>query len=245
MKKSALYFRHDFNARSDAKMQAVLAELGCAGIGAFWCIVEQLYENDGQLPMSLCNCIAIGLRMSSDAIQRLITEFGLFENDGKMFWSNAVLARIGEHNDFVEQRRQNALKRWHSTTSDKPATDATEMQVNAIASDCNANNNKRNKNNKNTSSSPKGDVGKRSTFAPPTVEEVIAYLNEKGIVNVDAERFVSFYESKGWMIGKNKMKSWKAAIATWSKSQSERASVSTPRRTSSSESTKSANDPWT
>lgn len=84
---------------------------------------------------------------------------------------------------------------------------------------------------------------KRTAFVPPTVEEVIAYLNEKGIGNVDAERFVSFYESKGWMIGKNKMKSWKAAVATWSKTQNERATVSTPRRTSS-DNTKSVNDEW-
>ena len=34
---------------------------------------------------------------------------------------------------------------------------------------------------------------------------------------VDAEAFVAFYESKGWMIGKNKMKSWKSAIVTWEK----------------------------
>ena len=35
--------------------------------------------------------------------------------------------------------------------------------------------------------------------------------------NVDAEAFISFYESKGWMIGKNKMKDWKQAVITWEK----------------------------
>lgn len=52
-------------------------------------------------------------------------------------------------------------------------------------------------------------------FTPPTVEEVRAYVNEKGL-NVDPDRFVDFYESKGWMVGKNKMKSWEAAARNWS-----------------------------
>lgn len=55
-------------------------------------------------------------------------------------------------------------------------------------------------------------------FAPPTVEDVNAYCWEKGY-SVDAERFVDFYESKGWMVGKNRMKDWKAAVRNWSRSQ--------------------------
>ena len=44
------------------------------------------------------------------------------------------------------------------------------------------------------------------------------YLDSVGS-KVDAEAFVAFYESKGWMVGKNKMKSWKSAIVTWEKSK--------------------------
>ena len=54
----------------------------------------------------------------------------------------------------------------------------------------------------------------RKVFIPPTVEEVRAYCKERGN-NVDPEAFVDFYASKGWMIGKNKMKDWKAAVRTW------------------------------
>ena len=52
-------------------------------------------------------------------------------------------------------------------------------------------------------------------FAPPTVEDVRVYRDEKGYKNVDPERFVDFYSSKGWMVGKNKMKDWKAAVRNW------------------------------
>ena len=53
-------------------------------------------------------------------------------------------------------------------------------------------------------------------FVTPQLDEVRAYCSEKKN-GVDAVRFWNFYESKGWMVGKNKMKSWKAAIATWAK----------------------------
>ena len=59
-------------------------------------------------------------------------------------------------------------------------------------------------------------VKKRKQFKPPTVDEVEAYCQER-MNNVDAEAFVDFYESKGWMVGKNKMKDWKAAVRTWEK----------------------------
>ena len=60
----------------------------------------------------------------------------------------------------------------------------------------------------------KKDKNIKNIFMPPTVEEVRAYCKERKN-NIDAEAFVSFYESKGWMIGKNKMKDWKAAVRTW------------------------------
>lgn len=51
-------------------------------------------------------------------------------------------------------------------------------------------------------------------FKTPTLEEVKNYCLERNN-NVDAERFIDFYESKGWMIGKSKMKDWKACVRTW------------------------------
>ena len=55
---------------------------------------------------------------------------------------------------------------------------------------------------------------KRTYFTPPTIEEVLEYCRSRNN-NVDPEQFYDFYESKGWMIGKNRMKDWKAAVRTW------------------------------
>lgn len=57
---------------------------------------------------------------------------------------------------------------------------------------------------------------KNNIFCPPTVDEVQKYIHSVGS-KVDAEAFVAFYESKGWVVGKNKMKNWKSAIVTWEK----------------------------
>ena len=60
--------------------------------------------------------------------------------------------------------------------------------------------------------SPTAQTTKR--FVKPTVDEVAAYCRERNN-GIDAEAFVDFYDSKGWLIGKNPMKDWKAAVRTW------------------------------
>ena len=60
----------------------------------------------------------------------------------------------------------------------------------------------------------KDSIKKSTRFTKPTVEEVRAYCRERNN-NIDPETFIDFYESKGWMIGKQHMKDWKAAIRTW------------------------------
>ena len=65
-------------------------------------------------------------------------------------------------------------------------------------------------NNNTTYSNSKG------RFKKPTLDEVKNYcILRKN--NIDAEAFIAFYESKGWMVGSNKMKNWKQAIVTWEK----------------------------
>ena len=55
---------------------------------------------------------------------------------------------------------------------------------------------------------------KNKRFIPPSEDEVRAYCEERKN-GIDAARFVNFYTAKDWMIGKNKMKDWRAAVRTW------------------------------
>ena len=55
---------------------------------------------------------------------------------------------------------------------------------------------------------------KAKRFVKPTLEEVQAYITEKGL-NVNAEKFIDYYESNGWKVGRNPMKDWKATARRW------------------------------
>ena len=74
-------------------------------------------------------------------------------------------------------------------------------------------------NNKEESIAPKSQ---RSRFVPPLVEEVEVRCVEIGLAVSEASKFVNYYESKGWLVGNSKMKSWKHALAGWKDRQNER-----------------------
>lgn len=59
-------------------------------------------------------------------------------------------------------------------------------------------------------------VARKTRFSKPTVEEIHEYCFERNN-GIDAQRFFDHYESNGWMVGKTKMKDWKAAVRTWEK----------------------------
>ena len=60
---------------------------------------------------------------------------------------------------------------------------------------------------------------KASRFVPPSLDEVTQYFFEKQVTNYidESEKFFNFYESKNWMVGKNKMQKWKSAASGWIK----------------------------
>ncbi len=59
-------------------------------------------------------------------------------------------------------------------------------------------------------------IARAKAFVPPTEGEVAIFCQENGIASVSPSKFVAFYSSKGWMVGKTKMKDWKAAVRGWS-----------------------------
>ena len=65
------------------------------------------------------------------------------------------------------------------------------------------------------------DSNKKALFKKPTLDEVKNYcILRKN--NIDAEVFIDFYESKNFMIGKNKMKDWKASVRTWERREKDK-----------------------
>ena len=60
---------------------------------------------------------------------------------------------------------------------------------------------------------------KRKQFKKPTVEEIEAFAKEQNLRKLDAQYFYDYYESNGWMVGKNHMKDWKATAKNWNRRQ--------------------------
>lgn len=61
---------------------------------------------------------------------------------------------------------------------------------------------------------PKPKAKRAAAFVKPTVEEVKAYVASRGD-KIDAQKWYDYYESNGWLVGRNKMKDWRAAVRTW------------------------------
>ena len=151
-------------------------------------------------------------------------------------------------NEIREKRREAAKKgnekRWHSdddsrknrkcdTCDDDIAnvavtvTDYVTGNVTVTAKDKEISPNGDTKKAASASPSPKSS----KNFSPPELEDVKAYFAEKGGTAAQAERFRCFYESNGWKVGKNPMKSWKAAASGWIARDKEREqTTSTPQK---------------
>ena len=123
--KKTYYFQHDYNARNDPKLQAVMIKYGLAGIGAFWCIVEMLYEQDGTLPITSISSIAYTLHADEEMLKNIVCKMDLFECNKKKFWSRSVRKRLGLINEISDIRRKAAEKRWKSSKK----SDAKAMQM--------------------------------------------------------------------------------------------------------------------
>ena len=66
---------------------------------------------------------------------------------------------------------------------------------------------------------PNNNTNNKNTFIRPKAEEITEYSKEIGFT-LDGNQFIDHYEARGWLIGKNPMKDWKAAVRTWKRNSS-------------------------
>jgi uncharacterized protein (DUF608 family) len=86
---------------------------GLAGIGAYWCIVEMLYEEGGYLPLSEYERITFELRTTENVIRYLIDNSDLFVNDGEKFWSETAIERLNKRAEKSQKARESIENRWN------------------------------------------------------------------------------------------------------------------------------------
>jgi len=104
---------------------------------------------------------------------------------------------LQKYEDIRKRNQDNARKRWDATASDRIPNDT--------------------KNADSVSVSVSGSVTDKKEikgFVKPTIEQLKEYMTEQGMNDI-AENWLNHYEANGWMVGKNKMKDWKASVRTW------------------------------
>lgn len=218
MAKDAFYFPHDFYARNDPKLQLLLMEHGLAGIGAYWCIVEILYENGGVCRKCDTRAIAFGLHCDESLVLSVLEDFDLFDKTESGDYFSESANERNERRAAVAAKRSQAGKKGNEVRWNRGnIANATNSVANAIQTNRKSSQGKERKEKEiEDKSSLSKEKSKKKGFVVPTVQEVKAYIEEKGYA-VDAESFVAFYESKGWKVGSTPMKSWQSAVVTWHK----------------------------
>jgi len=189
------WFCHQTSARNDAKLQDVMIVSGLKGVGAYWCLVEMMYEQGGRLLLSDIKRYAYALRIEANELQELIN-CSAFDKDETHFWTSGVLKQI-EHRSGISEKRSIAGKKKHTIQTNN--TYIHTKLVDQLHNNC---------------STIAQEHKTKASFIKPNIEEIKAYCSEKGY-SIDAPYFWNYYEARGWMLGKNKIKSWKSCVKTW------------------------------
>lgn len=200
------WFKHDSDAHADAKLRKVRLKYGMQGYGLYWYCLELIargvekhrltfeLEHDAEL-------IAVDTGISRDLVEdmmRYMSDIGLFEQSCGVITCLKMAHRTDEYTAKLISKSPNVP----IVSRQNPDSVGTKSVLREE---------KRREENK-----LEEIRGRR--FTPPTHLELSAFAELESL-NVDPATFINHYESKGWLVGKAKMKDWRAAARGWSARQ--------------------------
>ena len=109
----------------------------------------------------------------------------------------ALKRDLDKYKSICERNSDNAKKRWNATASDRIPKHTKNADSDS-----------------DSDSDIDKDIKVNKGFVKPSIVEIKTYMIEIGMTDV-SEKWFDYYESNGWLVGKNKMKNWKAAVRTW------------------------------
>lgn len=225
--RESIYFSHDADAMNDPKCMLLISQMGMEGYGAFWALVELLrVQPEYKMSLDLIPAIAGRLQISEVKLKAVISAYDLFcVTDDCFFYSQSLRNRMQLMINTSERykkagiesgiaRRAKALmsKNNQNISSNEQRSNDVQKMFEQNTKDVEQRKEK------------KGNIKKKeykekaSAFIPPQLSEIDDYCKDRGN-SVDASRFYDWYTANGWMVGKNKMKDWKAAVRTWEKEE--------------------------
>lgn len=160
--------------------------------------------------------MALETGYSEDACKALIRRFEEHHKKIRYNWETRELAIKNwlKYNNINSPKTQTCIEREFTEVKDKSLIDYVKYPYDTPCKGY-ISENKTSGEEEKRREEEKEEKEKRNRFAPPTPQELTAYLLERHITAFTADKFIDYYQSRGWMIGKNKMKDWRAAVRTW------------------------------
>ncbi len=194
------WFKHDSNALQDAKIEKLVMKYGIEGYGLYFACVEIIAGNLNSENFNFeleHDAEIIGYKFKIDTlvveeIMKYCIELGLFELNNNNKVTCLKLARRLDISTSNNPEIKKILK-----NSDYYKLLDSNSRLDKIRED-----------------KSRIDKKKSKAFKKPTEKEVEEYGKSINY-NLKGVNFIDFYEARGWMVGKAKMKDWKAAVRTW------------------------------
>lgn len=191
-------------------------------------IVAKLNDDNGRIPESMDD-LAFQLHLSAMKAKEhieILTKAGLIDNGAMHAWKDRQYESDTDPTRFDRVRRFRE-KHKEGETDVKRVSDAFQETVETDVETDVETQKKRNETgaDSETDTDTEKDKNVRGPqaaatpfprFIPPTIQEVREYCAERKNI-VDPSRFIDFYTSKGWLVGKAKMRDWRAAVRNWEK----------------------------
>lgn len=200
------WFKHSTRSHDDPDISDAIDEFGHPGYSIFFIVLE-IYgdeynhlDSDGWLKLSK-RFVTRKLRLSSPKVEQILNFYS--ERQRIPFKKN-------ENSYFINCPKFIDIASNWTKRPKKPPTEALQrpsVVPTAIEVEVEEEVDKEKK-------KSIGDKSPTTRFIPPTLEEVTTYCQERD-KGVDAQRWINHYTANGWMVGKVKMKDWKAAVRTW------------------------------
>lgn len=195
-------------------VELIEAEFGLTGFAVLIKIFQKIYGGEGYY----CNwnediILLLQRQLNCENVKEIIErciERGIF--DKKMYSKHQILTSAGIQKRFfdITARRKKIIINEEFLLNSK-IVDRNDKNV--CKNEKNAYKNQQSKVKESKVKESKESI-KATAFQPPSLDEVKRYIIDNSY-NVNADRFFEFYSSKGWLIGKNRMKDWKAAVRGW------------------------------
>lgn len=219
------WFKHDSDATQDAKIKKLLIRYGVTGYAIYFHCLELIAGNVSETNLTFelehdSEIIADNLRIQGtsersgisivEEIMHFIVSIGLFDQSGDRIFCFKLLKRLdasmasdGFRKLIIQAKESHDKVMIESCPShDNIMLEKNRLEENRVEK----------KKEEKAPAAPSPAPQKR--FQKPSLADVQAYCAERRNA-VDAQKFVDYYESNGWRVGKNPMKDWRAAVRTW------------------------------